>query len=151
MAGVIFDPAAKSHFLHHLEIELGAHLDPLRFQKFVLAFKPGNTFVQLNANGLDRAAHFFVWGDELFRWKQGESVRSGDGRAGKRIESSDLVDFVSEEFDSNCFLVRGRRIYFYHIASGPKFSTRQSAIVSLVKHVDHPRQHKPTRTLLSTT
>src|ERR1700747_1598869 len=133
MAGVIFDPATKSHFLHHLEIELGTHLDPLRFQKFVLAFKPGNTFVQLDANGLNRPAHFLVWGDELFLRKEGE-----------------LVAFVSEEFDSNCFLIRGRWIYFYHIASGPKFPTRQSDVVSLIKHVDQLGQEKLTGDLLST-
>src|SRR5262245_36442231 len=104
MARVILDSAAKSPFLHHLKIELRTHLDPLRFQKLVLAFEPGDPLVQFNANSLHRTAHFLVGSDELFGGKERESIGRVDGRASERIESSDLVDLIPEEFDSNCFL-----------------------------------------------
>src|SRR5690348_636374 len=149
MTRVILDSATKTHFLHHLEIELCAHFDPLRFQKFVLAFKPRDPLIQFNPDSLDRTAHFLVRGDELFRWKEGESVGSVDGGASEWIEPSDLVDFVSEEFDSNCFLVRGCRIHFYHVPSGSEFSAREGDIVSLVKHINQLGQEKLAGNLLS--
>ena len=39
MPRIIFDPVAKSHLLQHLEIVLGAHFQPLRFEQLRLRFE----------------------------------------------------------------------------------------------------------------
>src|SRR2546423_9274080 len=52
------------------------------------------------------------------------------------IEPRDRVYFVTEEFEPNCFFIRGGRINFDNIAADPEFSTREIHVIAFVEHID---------------
>ena len=60
MARVIFDPAAKPHLLHHLEIELRPHADALGLEKFPVALERRHALFEFlaDARGTDDVAIF---------------------------------------------------------------------------------------------
>ena len=55
--GVVLDAAAEADLLHHLEVERGAHPQPLRLEQLALPFQLGQPFGQLLADGADGAFH----------------------------------------------------------------------------------------------
>ena len=55
MPRIIFDAITEAHFLKHFEIVLGAHAEPLRFEKFVLRLERFDPVFQLGANGTQSA------------------------------------------------------------------------------------------------
>src|ERR1700680_3696055 len=136
MSGVIFDAAAKAHLLHHFQVKLRAHLDPLRFEKLSVRFKPFHPLIEFYANRFERTSHFFVWGDELLCRIEGESVKLLHGLAGEWIEARDQINFVTEELDAYRFLIKGGWMDFHHIAASAESSARQRDVVAFVKHID---------------
>ena len=59
MSGVILDAAAEAHLLHHFQIKLCAHLDPLCFEKLGVRLQPFHSFVELFANRFEHSASIF--------------------------------------------------------------------------------------------
>ena len=74
MPGVVFNPAAKAHLLHHFQVEFRAHLDPLGFKILSVRFKPFDPVIEFLPNGLERPLHFVVRGHELLGRIEDESV-----------------------------------------------------------------------------
>ncbi len=52
MARIIFNPAAETHLLQHLQIVFGAHSQPLRLKKFVLRFEFDDPLLKQSSSGL---------------------------------------------------------------------------------------------------
>src|SRR5580704_5843089 len=125
MSGVVFDAAAEAHFLHHFQVELRPHLDPLRFEKLGMRLKPFHSVVQFFANRSERALHLIVRRYELLCRIEDKPVKFFQGLAGKGIEASDQINFVSKELNANRFLIEGGWMNFNHIAAGPESSSRQ--------------------------
>ncbi len=71
VAGVVFDALAEAHFLHHLDVVLGAHFDALGFEEFAFFFEVGDALVEFGADGDDGATEFVGGGDELLSGVEG--------------------------------------------------------------------------------
>ena len=53
VAGVVLDPLAEAHLLHHLDVEEGPLFDALRLQQHVLFAEPADPLFQLDPDLLD--------------------------------------------------------------------------------------------------
>src|ERR1700761_8511475 len=142
MSGVIFDAAAEAHLLHHFEVEFRAHLNPLRFKKLSMRLKPFDLVVEFFANGSKRSLHFVVRGHELLCRIKDEPVEFFQGLPGQRIEACDQINFITEKFDADRFLIEGGGMNFDHVAASSKSSTSEGNVVALVKHIDQLREQE---------
>ena len=136
MAGIVFDAVAEAHFLHHLEIELGAHLEALGFEEFALRLEFGEAPVEFGADGAERAAEFVLRGDELFGGKNGQTGQRFRDMAGQRFDNADAVDVVAEEFHADGGFVHVGRVNLDHIAAHAEFAAGEGDVVAFVEQVD---------------
>ena len=94
---IILDPRATAGRRDHLEIEIGALLQPLRLEQFAL----GDQFLQaLGKLELDRLHRLFERRSGRHIMAVGidaDIIEAGDFLAGQRIEFDDLLDIVAEE------------------------------------------------------
>ena len=141
MAGIVFDAAAKSHFLHHLQIKLRAHFDALGFQEPPVGLKPDHALVEFLADGPLRLLQFVVGGDELLGRVEDELGELRDEVAGERVEAREAVDLVAEKLDADGFLVGAGRVDLHHVAAHAEFAPGKGDVVALVEHVHELRQH----------
>jgi hypothetical protein len=86
MPGVIFNAVAETHFLHHFEIVIGTHLEPLGLEKFVFFFKLLKSRFKFSFNGEDCALDFFVGGDEVLGGEKNHGVLFFEGISRERFE-----------------------------------------------------------------
>ena len=56
-------PLQYADLLHHLEVVLGAHAQPLGLEQLALLLEPGQPLLQLGLDAHDRHAHALVAGD----------------------------------------------------------------------------------------
>ena len=136
VARIVFDPCAEAHFFHHLEVELGAHFQALRFEEFALRLELGEASVEFGADCAEGAPEFVLRGDELFG---GENGQAGDGFidvAGQRIEEADAVDIVAEEFHADGFLVHVGRVDLDDVATDAEFAAAEGDVIAGVEEVD---------------
>ena len=89
--GIVLDAVAVAHFLDHSDVELGAALQPLRLQKFLVLLKVFQTLFQFRADGLHRPLPFRHQGDEVLRRGDEDLIQ---GRRLVRHETFHRVHFV---------------------------------------------------------
>ena len=135
--------------MQHFEIVLRAEAEALRFEKFILRFQNFDSVFQLGANRLQRAIQLVRRRDELFGWKKCHHAERFARVAGQRIEAGDRIQFVAEEFQPDCFLVRSGGINFDHVATDAELAARKTDVVALIEHVDQPTEHCFARSMLA--
>src|SRR5262249_10928628 len=59
----------------------------------------------------------------------------------QRVEPPDCIDFVTEKFESDRFLVGTRRINLDHVAAHTEPAAPEIDVIALVKHVDQTPEH----------
>ena len=149
MARVVLDAVAEAHLLQHFEIVFRAHFQALRFEEAALRFEQDDAFVQLVADGGEGAIQLIGGRDELFRGEKGEDAELFARVAGHRIETRDGVDLVAEKFEPDRFFIGGGGIDFHHVAADAEFAAPEFDIVSAVKHIDEPAEHRFAGNLLA--
>ena len=140
VAGVVFNALAEPHFMHHFQIVIRAHFDPLGFEQFVLRLEFGNAALHFLADRHHRLFHLVARCGKLFRGKEDVRLESFHDRACQRINAADAFDFVTEKLqpDGGLFEIRGMDLY--HIAAHPELATTECDVVplehQLAQHVD---------------
>ena len=136
MAGVVFDPVAVAHLLHHLEVVFGAHLDPLCLDVFAIRFEPGDALNHLIPNVSHGDLHLFLGRHELLRGEEGQMGEFAAGMAGEGIEKGDPVDLIAEELEAHRLLVVLGGKDFHNVTPDAEFSPAEFDFVPLVEHCD---------------
>ena len=105
LARVVLDPGAGPHLEQHLDVELGARLQPLRLQQ--LARAPCSSASRSASSArisVHRALDLGPLGDEVLGGVDGALVDLRDGVAGERIDLADPLDLVAPELDPDRLL-----------------------------------------------
>ena len=140
VAAVVLDAGTGPHLQHHLEVEVGARLDPLRLQKQSRRLESLHLRRHLLADQrchlLDRAAPGHVVRRRIDR---GPPQR-GDRLAGERVEARDPLDLVAPQLDPDrLLLVRGK--HFDRIAAHAEGAALERDVVALVQDVHQAAQN----------
>ena len=81
---VVLDAVAVADLLHHLQVVLGAHPQPLRLEQLAVGLEPREPLLQLGLDADDRLAHPLVAGD-VVRGREDEDLAVlGERLAGER-------------------------------------------------------------------
>jgi len=142
VARVVFNPTTEPHFLQHLQVVLRAHAQPLRLQQFVLRFEFDDALLKLITNRAQRAIQLVRWGHELFRRKECDDIERFVRVTCQGVEPLDCIDFVTEKFQPDSFLVGAGGINLDHVAAYTEPATSKIDVVALVKHVDQTTEHR---------
>ena len=95
MARVVFDPLAEAHLLHHLDVIVGAHPQPLGLDQLAFLLELGDPRVGLLADLDDRFLHLVRRRDELLRRAYGSVkvfVVCADGLAPRRARKRSFAN-----------------------------------------------------------
>jgi hypothetical protein len=135
-AAVILDAGATAGRRDHLQIEIGALLQPLRLEQLALGDELLEPLGQLELDRLARLLerrprrHIVAVGIDA------HLVESGRGLAGERIELADLLDLVAEEGDAPGAVLIVRRKDLQIVAAHAEIAAREGRIVALVLERD---------------
>ena len=141
MAGVVLDAVAVAHLLHHLEVVLGAHFEPLCLEIFPVRLEECHPLDHLVTDPPHGNLHLLLRGDELLRREERQVGEVAPGPAGEGIEDGHPVDLVAEELDPDRLLVVLGRKDLEHVAAHAEPAPGEFDLVPLVEHLDDPLQH----------
>jgi len=131
--GVVLDPVAVAHLLHHLEVVRGAHPQALGLEQLVLGLQLLETLAQLVLDRGDRLAHARVPGHVVGGREDVHLRLLPHDLAGEGVEGLDGLDLVPEELDAHReLLVHGDDLHRV-----PAHPERAAVEVHVVAHVLH--------------
>ena len=131
-AGIILDAGTGAGGGDHLQVEIGALLQPLRLQQAAFRIELLQPLGQLEADRLGRLLHRRAGGDIVRIGINADIIQVGRGLAGQRIELDDLLDLVAEERHAPGRVLVVRREDFEVVAAHPKIAARERLVVALV-------------------
>src|ERR1700690_3919065 len=139
MQRVVLDPVAEPHFLEHLQVVVGPHLDPLRLQELPVGLEPGDALPELGPyggdGGLERPAAPHV----LVRRIEVELLELAQDLARQRLELAQVLHRVAEELDAQPVLhVGGHDVD--HVPAHPEPPRLELVVVAVVDVVDKALQ-----------
>ncbi len=98
-AAVILDPRAAAGRRDHLQVEIGALLQPLVLQQFPFRLQLLQPLLQFEADRLHRLLHRRPGRDIVRIGEDADMLQACRLLAGQRVELDDLLDLVAEEGD----------------------------------------------------
>ena len=135
-ARVILDPGARAGRGDHLEVEIGALLQPLRFEQPAFGGQLLEPLGELVADRLHRLLQRRP-GRHIVRVRVDlDAVEAGDGLAGQRVELADLLDLVAEEADPPGHVLIVRREDLEAVAAHAEVAAREGLVVAPVLQRD---------------
>ena len=136
MSRIVLDARAEAGLLHHLDIELGALADPLRFQELVIFFEPGYPVPHLSLDGIAGGAHLFRRNDIEGSRVDRLIAELRPDLSGQRIDLGHTFDLITEKFDADreFIVVRGNDLE--RIALHTKSPAVEIHLIPLVLHID---------------
>ena len=147
-AGVVLNPIAVADLLHHFEVVLGPHAQPLRFQQLAVVFELGEAPLQLDLDAFDRRLHALL-ARGVVRGREDHQLLEGlDSLPRQWIDHGDLFDFVTEQFHPHGRLVIGR-VDLDGVAANPELAPHQVHVIALVLQLDEPTQDRALVVLLA--
>ena len=96
-ARIVLDAGAASRRLDHLDVEIGALLQPLRFEQLAVGAEIGEAQDQLRLDALHRLLQRRARRDVVRIGVDLDAVERARGAAGQGIELGDAVDHVAEQ------------------------------------------------------
>src|SRR5262249_9806649 len=111
-------------------------------------FEFDDALLKLFANGAQRAIQLVRRRYELFRRKKCDHVERFVRMTCQWVEPPDCINFVTEKFESDSFLICTRRINLDHVAAYTESAPPEIDVVALVKHVDQTSEHGLTTDVL---
>ena len=129
MARVVFDPLAEAHLLHHLDVVVGAHPQPLGLDQLAFLLELSDPPVGFLADLDDRLLHLVRRRDELLGREKGVLVDLVDDLAGQRVHRADAIDLVAEELDPHGGLIEVGRMHLDHVAAHPELAAAEGDVV----------------------
>ncbi len=145
---VVLDAVAEADLLHHLEVVLGAHAQPLGLEQLALALEQGQALLQLGLDAGDGGGHAGLARHVVGGGEHDQLVERIDPLAGEGVDHVDGLDLVTEELDAHGGLVVGR-VHLDGVAPHPELAPHQVEVVALVLHVDQAAQDRPLVVLLT--
>src|SRR6185503_5028530 len=95
MARVVLDAGAGADFEHHLDVEVRARLESLRFEQLSLLAQQREAFLELIANQLHGPLECRPLRDEVFRRVDRRTIERRNRLAGKYVDLRDPLDLVT--------------------------------------------------------
>ena len=135
MARVVLDAVAVADLGHHLQVELRALRQPLRFDQLVLRVQHLQPLAQFDLDRLDRVEHGAARG-HVMRLRIDRVARQLAQRfAGQRIEQRQLLDLAVEQLDPQRLGVGFRRMDVDGLAAHAVGAAGQVHLVARVLHL----------------
>ena len=141
-ARVVLDAVAVAEFLHHLEVVLGAHAEPLRLEELALLLELGQLLLELVLDPHHGPLQPLGTGHVVRGGEHDELLELGDLLAGDRIDHEDALDLVAEQLDADRGLVIGR-MQLDGVAPHPELAAHEVHVVALVLHVHQSTEDRP--------
>ena len=135
-AAVILDAGAGAGRGDHLEVEIGALLEPLRLQQPALGLQFLEPLAELVPDRLHRLLHRRAGGHVVRIGVDLDVIERRDLLAGQRVELDDLLDLVAEEADppGHVLIMRGEDLQA--VAAHAEIAAREGRVVALVLERD---------------
>ena len=131
MARVILDASAGPDLEHHLDVEIGARLESLRFEQLVRCAQIRQSLHQLLANEGNRALDGRPRCHEMLGGIDRGLLQIRDRISSQRINLADPLYLVAPHLDAHALLLVGRQ-NFDRIAAHPERPALQSHVVARV-------------------
>ena len=141
---VILDAGAEPHFLHHLEVVFGAHLEALGFEQFPLLFELGDPFAQLRTYRQQRRPELFGRQDELLARINGNGLKRFERPARQRVEARQALDLVAEKLQPQTVFAAGGAD-FDGVAAHAELAASEFDVVARVEQIHQPAKQLLTR------
>ena len=135
-AAVVLDPRAGPGGGDHLQVEVGALLQPLRFQQLALGHQLLQPLGQLVLDRLGRLLQRRTGRHVMRVGEHADVVERRDLLAGQRIELDDLLDLVAEERHAPGGVLIMRREDLQRVALHAKVAAGKGGVVALVLQAD---------------
>ena len=108
MTTVILNSAAGPHLLHQIQIILGPHFEPLRFQQLSGGFKLGDPLGEFLPNGHNRPPHFVFWSHIVTGGSQNLPSGSSDFLTGRRFIACEPVNRIPQKLNTDSGIFMGQ-------------------------------------------
>ena len=135
-AAVILDAGAAAGGGDHLEVEIGALLEPLRLEQPPFGVQLLQPLGELVADRLHRLLQRRPGRHIVRIGVDPDAIEAGDLLAGQRIELDDLLDLVAEEGDPPGHVLIVRREDLQAVAAHPEIAAGEGLVVALVLQRD---------------
>ena len=132
-------PEQNPTWLHHLDVVIGAHPQPLRLEQLALALELGQPLLELLLDGRDGLRHPLRACDVVGGREDAQRVDLADDVAGQRVHVVQRLDLVAEELDAHGELLI-RRDDLDGVAAHPERAAGERHVVAGVLHVDQQPQ-----------
>ncbi len=140
VARIVLDALAVADLGHHLDVELGALLQPLRLDQLVRAVQLLQPFLELGLDRFDRVQHGAARGHVMRAGVDGEARNPAQHAAGERVEQRQVLDLAVEQLDAHgLHLVFGRE-HVDHLAAHAVAAAPQFVVAALVLQFGQPAQ-----------
>ena len=136
MSRIVFDAGAKTRFAQHLDIEVRAFRNALRFQQAVVLHEPLFLLLKLRLDVRDRPLQLVMADHVMGRREHHQMIQARLDVSGHDIDLKDAVDLVSEEFDAEGIACLGRRHHLHGVAVHAEAAALQFHVVPRILHVD---------------
>ena len=136
MPAVVLDALAVAHLLHHLEVEAGALLQPLRLDQLAILDELGHPLAQLDLDGFHRGQHPLARRHVMALGVDHEARDLLPHPAGQRVEQAQGFDLVVEQLQPQRELVVFSRKDVDGVAAHPEGAARKVGVVAAVLHAD---------------
>ena len=140
MTRIVFDAAAKTHRLEHLEIVVGSHFETLGLEQ--LAFFPElrETFAQFILDGLQRAVHLGTRRHVVRSRPNGKRLVRAQLFTADIIDLDNALNFVAPELDADRIVGIGRE-HVERVAAYTKRPAFKLVVIAVVLDVDQTMDH----------
>ena len=135
MARVVLDARAEPHRLKHLEIIVGALLQPLGLKQLVGRLELRHTALELLFDGLQGVRYLGLLGHVVRSGPDGDRIVLTQDLTGHLVDLGYELHLVAEELEAQGVL-RIRRVHVDHVAAHAKRAARQVVIVAIVLDID---------------
>ncbi len=144
---VVLDAVAEPDLLHHLDVERGAHTQPLRFKKFALTLELAQPLGELFFDRHDSALHGVGTRRIVGCGENRHCIEPADDVTGERVQRVDRLDLVAKHLDTDGVLFVDRDD-LDGVATHAELAAGEVDVVALVLHVHKLADQRFLRDLL---
>ncbi len=131
VARVVLDPLAGAGRGEHLEIVLGALLEPLRLEQLARGTEARELFAQLRADAVERGVDARLGRDEMLGRVEREALHAALRLPGHRVHGGQPRHHLVLQLDAHDHVVVGG-VHLDHVAPHPEASAPDLDVVALV-------------------